>query len=72
MVDRRLCWFRFRSSRVPRARQRAVEVLYQTAPNASKRATGARAQHRENWSDNFFTFVTQWTHGIIPDARLRA
>jgi hypothetical protein len=67
-------WFGsgFRASRVPRARWRAVEVLYQTATNASKRATGERAQHRENRSDNFFTFVTQWTHGSIPDSGLRA
>jgi hypothetical protein len=51
---------------------RAVDVLYQTGTNASKRATRAQAQHRENRTDNFFTFVTQWTHGMILDSGLRA
>jgi hypothetical protein len=73
MVDRQtLVWFRFSSSRIPHARVHAVEVLYQTGTNASKRATGARAQRRESRADNFFTFVTQETHGSIPDSGLRA
>jgi hypothetical protein len=48
---------------------RAVQVLYQTVANASKRAAGADSQARENRSDNFFTFVTERTHGTIPDPR---
>jgi hypothetical protein len=46
-----------------------VQVLYQTAANTSKRGAGEVSQDRENRSDNFFTFVTEQTHGIIPDPR---
>jgi hypothetical protein len=53
----------FRSSQIHACGSRAVQVLYQTAANASKRAAGAESQGRENRSDNFFTFVTEWTHG---------
>jgi hypothetical protein len=44
---------------MPRARVRAVQVLYQTAADAESVATGARAQRRETRGDNFFTFVTE-------------
>jgi hypothetical protein len=55
---------------MPRARvARGGDVLYQNGPNASKRATGARAQGRENRSDNFFTFVTQAMHRENPHSR---
>ena len=48
---------------MPRARVRAVQVLYQTAAHAESAATGARAQRRENRGDNFFKFVTEEMHG---------
>jgi len=51
-----------------RAGDRAVRVLYQTASNSDKLATGAVSQDRENRSDNFFTFVTRTMQGDDPNA----
>jgi hypothetical protein len=47
---------------MPRARVRAVQVLYQTAAHPESAATAARAQRRENRGDNFFQFVTEEMH----------
>jgi hypothetical protein len=49
------------SSVTARRVQRAVEVLYQTAPNAFKRQTRPLRQDRENQSDNFFRVVADST-----------
>jgi len=53
---------------MPRARVRAVQVLYQTAADAESAQRAARAQLRESRTDNFFTFVTEQMHGTNLDA----
>jgi len=68
-MDRKIFWFRVSVRRVCRAcGRRAVEVLYQTASNADKRAARAVSQARENRSYNFFTFVTRTMQGEHPSA----
>jgi len=69
-LDRQtLGWFRLPVRRVFRDARVCitVQVLYQTGANASKGATGAPAQRRENRSVNFFTFVTEEMHRRIPE-----
>jgi hypothetical protein len=58
---------------MPRVRvARGGLVVYQPVQTPASAVRAERLQGRENQADNFFTFVTQATHGINPDRRDRA
>jgi hypothetical protein len=66
-------WFRFVFvANAARCGSCAVQVLYQTAASADSGQGRNGPQRRENRSDNFFQFVTEWMHGVNPQFAHRA